>query len=76
MPKAKVPFYSFFHVGILIGYENSTFRTLVFQVAAVFLLPIILQGTDGIWGSIVVAEGLAALLTAAFLIALKKKYHY
>ncbi len=53
----------------------SFLRTLVFEVAAVLLLPA-LWGTDGIWLSIVVAEALAALVSVAFLIGLRKKYHY
>lgn len=53
----------------------SFFRTLVFQVAAVIILPLILQ-LDGIWLSIVVAEIFAVTLGMIFLIALKKKYNY
>ncbi len=53
----------------------SSLRTLVFQVAAVLLLPLI-WGLDGIWASMVVAEFLAVLVAAAFLAGKKKKYHY
>ena len=53
----------------------SFLRTLVFQVAAVLLLPLVL-GTDGIWWSVVVAELAAAVLSAVFIIAKKKKYKY
>ena len=53
----------------------SFLRTLVFQVAAVLLLPIIF-GIDGIWYSIVVAEIAAATLSAFFIIFKRKKYHY
>lgn len=53
----------------------SFLRTLVFQVAAVLLLPLIL-GLDGIWYSIVVAEVMALALTTAFLLAYRKKYRY
>ncbi len=53
----------------------SFLRTLVFQVAAVLLLPVIL-GTDGIWWSVVVAELAAATLSAAFIAAKRKKYKY
>ena len=53
----------------------SFFRTVVFQVAAVLLLPL-LWGIDGIWWSIVVAEGLAVAVSAAFVIGKRKKYHY
>ena len=53
----------------------SGLRTLVFQIAAVLLLPLI-WGVDGIWASIVVAEFMAAVLTALFLVIKRKKYHY
>lgn len=53
----------------------SFLRTLVFQVAAVLLLPIIWD-IDGIWMSIVVAEFMAVVLTAAFLATKRRKYHY
>ena len=50
-------------------------RTLLFQIASVLLLPM-LFGLNGIWLSIVVAEALAIIVTAAFLIKNKKRYHY
>ncbi len=53
----------------------SFLRTMVFQLAAVILLPLIF-GIDGIWISIIVAEGMAALLTLVFLIIKRKKYNY
>jgi putative MATE family efflux protein len=53
----------------------SFLRTLVFQVAAVLLLPVI-WGIDGIWWSIVVAEGMAVVFSALFLLLKRKKYHY
>lgn len=53
----------------------SFLRTLVFQVAAVILLPMIL-GIDGIWYSIIVAEFMAMILSAVFIFAKRKKYHY
>lgn len=53
----------------------SFLRTLVFQVAAVLLLPA-LCGIDGIWLSIVVAELMAVILSAIFLIAKRNQYHY
>lgn len=53
----------------------SFLRTLVFQVAAVLVLPLI-WGLDGIWLSIVVAELLALILGMAFLVALRKRYRY
>lgn len=53
----------------------SFLRTLVFQCAAVIVLPL-LWGIDGVWISIVVAEFMAVVLGAIFLIAKRKKYHY
>ncbi len=59
----------------LVSAAISFLRTLVFQVAAVLIFPLI-WGVDGIWLSIVAAEALAAAVTAAFLWALRKKYRY
>lgn len=53
----------------------SFLRTLVFQVAAVLLIPMIF-GIDGIWISIVVAEFMAVTVSVIFLFAKRKKYHY
>ncbi|MDO4167180.1 MAG: MATE family efflux transporter [Eubacteriales bacterium] len=53
----------------------SFLRTLVFQIAAVLIFPLI-WGIDGIWISIVVAEMMAAIVTSLFLLGLRKKYHY
>ena len=53
----------------------SFLRTMVFQIAAVLILPLVL-GVDGIWWSIAVAEGMAVLLTFLFLKIKQKKYGY
>lgn len=53
----------------------SFLRTLVFQVAAVITLPLIFD-IDGIWASIVVAEVMACVMTATFIVVKKKKYKY
>lgn len=53
----------------------SFLRTLVFEVAAVLILPLIL-GIDGIWLSIVLAEFLALVTTTIFIITKKKMYNY
>lgn len=53
----------------------SLLRTLVFQVAAVMLLPLILE-VDGIWLSVVIAEFMSVALGAVFLFAKKNKYKY
>lgn len=50
-------------------------RTLVFQVAAVIVLPV-LWGIDGVWAAVVAAETLALLLSAACLVGKRKKYGY
>lgn len=53
----------------------SFLRTLVFQVTAVLLLPLI-WGINGIWWSFVVAEGMAVIFCTLFLVLKQKKYHY
>ena len=53
----------------------SFLRTLAFQVIAVILLPMAL-GLNGIWLAIVVAEGLALMVTAGLLAGNRKKYGY
>ncbi len=53
----------------------SFLRTLVFQVAAVLVFPI-LWGVDGIWLSIVAAEAMAVAAAGFFLVFKRKKYGY
>lgn len=53
----------------------SFLRTLVFQIAAVMLLPLV-WGIDGVWVSIVVAEFMAMALSFLFMAIKRKKYHY
>ncbi len=53
----------------------SFLRALVFQVAAVLLLPLI-WGLNGIWFSIVAAEIAAVIVSTLFLAGKRKKYHY
>lgn len=53
----------------------SFLRTLVLQVIAVLLLPVV-WGIDGIWLSIVVAEMMAVAVTVVFLIVKQRKYGY
>lgn len=53
----------------------SFLRTLVFIVAAILLLPYLL-GINGVWLSIPVAELLAAIVSAAYLIKLRPAYNY
>ncbi|MBP3489578.1 MAG: MATE family efflux transporter [Roseburia sp.] len=53
----------------------SFLRTLLFQVGAVLILPVIF-GIDGVWASVVAAELAAAVMTVLFIVFKKKKYHY
>lgn len=53
----------------------SFVRTLVFQIAAVLIFPLIWK-VDGIWLSIVVAEMMAVAVTVLFLKGQQKKYQY
>ena len=50
-------------------------RTLIFEVSAVLLLPLVL-GTDGVWGAVIVAELAALVLSATCLVRKRKKYGY
>lgn len=59
----------------LISAAISFFRTLVFQIAAVLILPIFL-GLDGIWWSICAAELAALILTACCVVKYRNRYHY
>ncbi len=53
----------------------SFLRTLVFQILAVLLLPLIWE-IDGVWMSIIVAEFMAMVLVGFFLVLKRRKYHY
>lgn len=53
----------------------SFLRTLLFESAAVILLPLV-WGLDGIWYSIVVAEFMAVVVTLLFLTIKRKKFRY
>lgn len=53
----------------------SFLRTLVFQVAAVIIMPMIWE-IDGIWMSLVVSEFMAVAVSSLFLIAKRGKYGY
>ena len=59
----------------LIAAILSFLRTFVFQVLSVVLLPMV-WGIDGIWYSVVVAQGLAMICTVAFFVGMRKKYQY
>ena len=53
----------------------SFLRTLVFQVAAVLLMPL-LWDVDGIWLSAVFAEAMAVAVTVMFIVSKRRKYGY
>ena len=53
----------------------SFLRTLLFQVVAVLVLPIYF-GLNGVWLAIVAAEGVALIVSVAFLLLYRKKYGY
>lgn len=53
----------------------SFLRTLVFQCSAVLILPIFF-GINGVWSSLIVADFLAATVTAVCYIVRRKKYDY
>ena len=59
----------------LVSAAISFVRTLICQIAAVFLLPLIL-GLDGIWLAIVAAESVALVLTIFCFVKFKDRYHY
>ena len=50
-------------------------RTLLFQTAAIFVLPLFL-GLDGIWLAVTAAELLALFVTGAFLVTQRRRYGY
>lgn len=58
----------------------SVLRTLVFQIGAVFLLPLCFANPEnkviGIWLSVVVAELMAVVVMSIFMIVKRKKYNY
>lgn len=71
-------FYSGFFTALNDGLTSaiiSFLRTLVFQIAAVMLLPLVL-GIDGIWWSITVAEAMAVVTGTICLYVKRKKYRY
>ena len=54
----------------------SFMRTLVFQVLAILLLPLLIPGTDAIWLAVIAAEFLGLLVTVYFFLRMRKIYHY
>ena len=50
-------------------------RTLVFEAAAVMILPLVF-GIRGIWSALVISEVMAAILTTFFMKKMQPKYKY
>ena len=59
----------------LISAVISFLRTLLFQVGAVIVLPVIF-GIDGIWSAVTIAEILTLCVTVTFLVKQRGRYHY
>ncbi len=59
----------------LISAVISFLRTLVLQIAAIYLLPLVM-GIDGIWLAVLCAELGCCIVTVIFFITQKKKYNY
>lgn len=59
----------------LVSAVISFLRTLIFEVAAVLILPILWE-IDGIWWAVVMARALSIVVTGTFLITNQKKYQY
>ena len=53
----------------------SFLRTLLFQVAAVLLLPLLL-GIDGIWLAVTAAELAALLVSIGLFVTRDRQFHY
>lgn len=53
----------------------SFLRTLLFETSAVIILPALI-GSNGIWLSVSVAEVAGCIITAIFMVALRKRYGY
>ncbi|MDE7112962.1 MAG: MATE family efflux transporter, partial [Acetatifactor sp.] len=71
-------FASAFFTGLnngLVSALISFLRTLVIQVAAIFILPVFFD-IEGIWMAIVVAEGVTLAVSGAFLLGNRKRYGY
>ncbi len=53
----------------------SVARTLLFQIFAIMVMPLI-AGVNGIWSAVIVAEGLAIIVSIIFFAVCAKRYHY
>ena len=59
----------------LISALISFLRTLVFQIAAVMLLPLLWK-LDGVWSAICFAEAASIMVTVIFVLCFRKRYKY
>ncbi len=59
----------------LVSAVISFLRTLVFQIVVISVLPLWF-GVDGIWFSVVAAEGMALFVTLGFLFTNRRRYYY
>ena len=59
----------------LVSAVISFLRTLIFQVAAVLIMPVFF-GLDGIWWSVVASDMAAIILTSICIIKFRKRYNY
>lgn len=53
----------------------SFMRTLVFETSTVMILPMFL-GVNGIWVAVIVGEAMASIIVVAFMVGMRKTYHY
>ena len=67
-------FFTTLNNGLVSG-AISFLRAMVFEIAAVLILPLVF-GLDGIWMSTVAAEIMAAAVTVILLKINRKKYGY
>lgn len=54
----------------------SVSRTLVLQIGAVYLMPLIIGNTDGVWIATFVAELFTLVLSVAMILKFRKRYGY
>jgi len=62
-------------VSAIISFLRTLVFQIVFQIAMIFILPLI-WGLDGIWISVIFAEILSLIVSSIFLIINRKKYQY
>ena len=71
-------FYASFFTALnngLVSASISFMRTLVFQIFAIMVMPL-LFGLNGIWTAVIVAEGLSVIVSIICIVLNRKKYKY